>query len=482
MQRDTDKDVLKSIEENNLIFISAQPDSVYFHWQVSLYLYQFAKHNIISRCYVLFGYSENSPSDYVLKLASKYPTIRYYKDTRTSSLYAPSIRPHLLAKFFKENPNLGKNIFYHDSDIFLTKLPRFDLMLNKINKINNSDDIAYLSNTISYIGYNYLKSCCNRYKEKYKTLPNLDLFHGMCNIMDIDPEIVKSNESVSGGAQYLLKNIDHLFWKECETKCELLYIYLCKYEQKYPISHHIQKWTTDMWVVLWVYWKQGKKTLIHKELDFSWATGTVSDYHKKNIFHLAGVTVENNKDKFFKGKFAKLSVFDAYYVNSKLFDHISNNNATYEYVKVIKEYMDNVYISERSLSRNNYNATATAKNKTFKKKISFKNDTIHDSSTDSETNSDSISNDIHLIKRFKMFGNKFFSNIYQLEESKVCCGKPIWKSTDNSYIIFWSGSTWILTHGKYENIIGANCGGLAFTSSEYPYENKWNINVTINVL
>ena len=45
MQRETDKQVLEAIKKHNMIFISAQPDQVYFHWQVSLYLYQFAKHD-----------------------------------------------------------------------------------------------------------------------------------------------------------------------------------------------------------------------------------------------------------------------------------------------------------------------------------------------------------------------------------------------------------------------------------------------------
>lgn len=349
MQRESDSYVLKAIEDNNLIFISAQPDEIYFHWQVSLYLYQFAKHGIISRCYALFGYNGKTPSDYVIKLATKYPNVKYYKDTRKDigirkgGKYPPSIRPHLLAQFFKDYPHLGKNVFYHDSDIFLTKLPRFDLMMGAHNKT------GYLSNTISYIGYNYIKLCSERYKEVHKSLPDLDILYGMCDIMKIDPEIVKQNENNSGGAQYLLKDIDHTFWSDCEIKCDKLYNFLADYETRYRISHPIQKWTTDMWVVLWTYWKQGKNTIIHNELDFSWATGTVDDYNKLNIFHLAGVTNTNCSDKLHKGKFTKQIIFDAYVKNPNIFNHVSKTNATYEYMKIVKEYTEKVYMIDNGI-------------------------------------------------------------------------------------------------------------------------------------
>lgn len=338
---------IQSIKNNNMIFVSAQPDTPYFHWQVSLYLYQFSKHNIIDYCYAIFGYENTEPSDYVKNMMSYNNNIIVYKDTRNSKTkrYSPSIRPHLLSKFFKDRPELGKNVFYHDSDIFLVKLPKFELMLN--------DDIGYLSDTISYIGYEYLKECGDRYKEKHN-VSELDLFNNMCKIMSIDPNIVKQNQNNSGGAQYLFKNIDHTYWDECEQLSIELYDFFCEYEKKYPIEHHVQKWCAGMWVELWNYWKNGGKTQIHKELDFSWATGTVSEYNRLNIFHLAGVTNNNNSDKFHKGLYTKRLVFDVYLKDNTIFDHISKDNATYEYCKVIKEYIIYRYIPSKKKSYNLY--------------------------------------------------------------------------------------------------------------------------------
>ena len=39
-----------------------------------------------------------------------------------------------------------------------------------------------------------------------------------------------------------------------------------------------------MWSELWNYWKLGKKTKIHHELDFSWGTSNIQTYNSKNIF------------------------------------------------------------------------------------------------------------------------------------------------------------------------------------------------------
>ncbi len=474
MQRESDNNVLKAIEDNNLIFISAQPDEIYFHWQVSLYLYQFAKHGIISKCYALFGYTEKTPSDYVIKLATKYPNVKYYKDTRKDTKkggkYPPSIRPHILAKFFKDFPNLGRNVFYHDSDIFLTKLPRFDLMLGPY------DQIGYLSNTISYIGYNYIKLCSERYKEKHQLLQDLDIFYGMCDVMKIDPEIVKQNENNSGGAQYLLRDIDYAFWSECEIKCDQLYDYLANYENRYRIVHPIQKWTTDMWVVLWTYWKQGKNTKIHNELDFSWGTGTVDDYNRLNIFHLAGITAANSSDKFHKGRYTKQLIFDAYIKNPNIFNHVSRTNATYEYVNVIKEYINNIYLVEKGISSSSSSSSSPVPRNQY---VAISNSM----KIDQNNQNNQTDRQIILInpKKFIMHGHKHYGNMYQVDESKICCGKPIWRAIDRTYIIFWSGTSWILTNGVYENDIGPNVGGLASVRSENPYDNKWNINVN-NVL
>ena len=69
---------LKAIEDANMIFISAQPDTEYFHWQVELYMYQFAKYGICDRSYAIFGYTGANPSEYAVELSKRY-NIYFYK-------------------------------------------------------------------------------------------------------------------------------------------------------------------------------------------------------------------------------------------------------------------------------------------------------------------------------------------------------------------------------------------------------------------
>lgn len=398
-----------------MIYISAQPDNVYFHWQVELYLWQFSKQGIIDQCYALFGYRDQ-PSEYGLKLSKMYPgKILMYKDSRTDLSYIPTIRPHILAQFFKEFPELGKNVFYHDSDIFLVKIPNFEDMLN--------DDIGYVSDTISYIGYNYINSCYDNYKQKYDDCPNLG--EEMCKIIGIDYEIVKNRDSSAGGAQYLLKNIDYTFWTEAEIMCNKLYTFLTDYDKKYKISHGIQIWTVDMWVVLWLYWKSGKSTKVVPELDFSWGTSSVDEYNKKNIFHLAGVTQSHSHNTFYKGDYTNVNVFDEYRKNKHIFDHVNANNATIEYVNAIKEYCGDVNI--------NYE---------------------------------------HIFALY--FEDN--SNLFQIYEGKKCFDKPIWKSLNGKYIIFSNKNSWIMTYNEFINEISEDClGGIMRNTNLVPYSNDWNI-------
>ena len=421
------KITLRAITENNLIFISAQPDEVYFHWQVELYLYQFAKHGIADRCYALFGYKGDAPSEQLKQLSTKFKNIIWYKDDRiipTEHHYIPSIRPHLLKKFFKEYPSLGRNVFYHDSDILLVHMPKFELMLN--------DDVAYLSDTVGYIGASYIKECTARYREKYTELPDNDLFIKMCECTGVSPELIERNELNSGGAQYLLKDIDCHYWEEVESKCTELYQMMKKYETKYPIGHHIQSWTTDMWIVLWLYWKRNKATKIHKELEFSWATWSLKEFELHTIFHLAGVTDSNKSDKFFKGAYNNKNVFDEYKKDRHIFDHVSPTNATFGYITLIKEYvyerLDGEYI-----------------------------DTPQS------------------VREFSFIANQHFDGLYVKDVAKYYFGKPVWRRTDGAYLMFHNTNVWVLTATAFESDISRECGGYASNTAEYPFINGWNV-------
>lgn len=286
------------------IFMSAQPDHPYFHWQVEVLINNFIKFGINPNWIeILWAYSGN-PSYAGLALATKYPTVRFFfyeKTVKDNFGYIPILRPDILEQHFRRFPELrGETVFYHDSDIIFRQLPDFDSM--------HSDSYWYLSDTVSYIGANYLKS------------KSEDLFLDLCSLSKIPPEIVEKNEEGSGGAQYLMKGVTAEFWKEVKEDSLLLYKYMSdrENEERKKLSadelktyNPVQKWCADMWSVLWGAWKMGAQTIVTPDLDFSWGSSSISDYERCNIMHNAGVTGEMSTSLFYKADFRDSSPFDA---------------------------------------------------------------------------------------------------------------------------------------------------------------------------
>jgi hypothetical protein len=286
------------------IFMSAQPDHPYFHWQVEVLINNFIKLGINPNWIeILWAYSGN-PSYDGLALATKYPTVRFFfyqKTVKENFGYIPILRPDILEQHFTRFPELrGETIFYHDSDIIFRQLPDFDSM--------HSDMYWYLSDTVSYIGANYIKSKSD------------DLFLDLCSLSKIPPEMVEKNEEGSGGAQYLMKGVTAEYWKEVKEDSLMLYKYMSdrENEERKSLSaeelktyNPIQKWCADMWSVLWGAWKMGAQTIVTPDLDFSWGTSSITDYNRCNIMHNAGVTGERADTLFYKANFRDSSPFDA---------------------------------------------------------------------------------------------------------------------------------------------------------------------------
>lgn len=267
-------------------FISVQPDNLYFHWQVEVYLYNFIYKSDInpSDIYVLFATTTNSYSKRIDSIIEMYPgvNILMYPDTREVPFYyISSIRPHILSKFFKDNYNLlDEWFFYHDSDILFTKNFSFNFEDIKSN--------VYLSNTRSYIGYDYIKS------------KGIDQMNEMFNIVGITEYDIIKNDVNSGGAQYVFNGLDYEFWDKVYIDSENLFKYLKL--GNVGVSNHIQYWCSDMWSLLWNLILFNKTPIIDKQLDFCFATDNYGKIDDVMIFHNAGV-IENNKGIFYKGSF-----------------------------------------------------------------------------------------------------------------------------------------------------------------------------------
>jgi len=320
----------------SLLFVSAQPDVPYFHWQCEIYLKNFIKNGIDPNdIHVLFAITlgNNKPSDDALKLKKYTPNIHFYHDTRDKKHYIPSVKPFLINKWLKEDPKRGDVFFLHDSDVMFLKPPKLNLLLN--------DSINYLSDTKGYIGYNYIMDCSKRYSDKHNINKDL-LLNEMCFTIGVEPYIVENNERNSGGAQYLLKNQTEQMWFKIYKDSNRLYDVLINFHKKYPISNgQIQFWTAEMWSVLWNLWYWGYRTEITPVLDFCWASDEIDKSYNVDILHMAGVTEADKNNKFFKGEFIDKNPLNILRDKKDYFNYVDNKSASFIYIEEMQNTIKN---------------------------------------------------------------------------------------------------------------------------------------------
>lgn len=311
--------------------MSAQPDVPYFHWQVEVMIHNFIKHGInpnwIEILWAIDKGQNQSPE--LLELREKYPHVRffnYYKTVNNNYGYIPILRPDIIEQHFRKYPNLrGEVIFYHDSDIIFRKLPDFDSL--------HDDMYWYLSDTVSYIGANYIKS------------KSEELFIDLCTIAQVDDNLVLENQKNSGGAQHLMKGVNAEYWKRVKETALFLYKFMAEREEaerktlneeELKSYNPIQKWTADMWSVFWTALDMGVNVRLSDELSFSWGSSSLDEYNQHNIMHNAGVTSSNEGRLFYKGEFINKNPFD------HDFSKMDKNSASWKYVEAI------LYAKEKS--------------------------------------------------------------------------------------------------------------------------------------
>ena len=321
----------------DIVFVTAQPDVPYFHWQVKLYVHNFIEKGINpNQIHVILGmvHGKTEPTSGGLELLELGVNIHFYKDDRIKKTYIPSIKPYLISQWLKNSPEYGNCFFLHDADIIFRELPDFKTLLN--------NDICYLSDTIGYIGYNYIIDCCRRYERQHPTSEKNQLLNEMASIVGIDTEMIKTNQDNSGGGQYIIKNTDYKIWQKIYEDCTPLYKQMLNYQRRFPINPgQIQFWTAEMWSLLWNLWLFGYQTRITPLLDFSWATDNLEKYNTKPILHMAGVTENQKERKFFKGEYINLDPIEVLRSNPTHFDYIKEDSSTIKYIDVMKSFIKN---------------------------------------------------------------------------------------------------------------------------------------------
>lgn len=265
-----------------MVFLSAQPDEVYFIWQIEVQLQNFKRLGIDgNQIHILFGIKQDVSKALETFIAGNtYGKIFLYTDNRLKTRYASGIRPHIIKKHYEQFQHLVNTpVFYHDSDIIFRELPIFSSLIE--------GNTWYVSDTRSYIAAKHIKKSDTNILDK------------MCAVVGIARTEVEKNDSDAGGAQYLLKNVNHQFWEKVEFDAEELFVLLQNEQTDGPL----QAWCSDMWALLWNAWLYKHPVKIHSELDFCWPFQTLSFWNSTKIFHNAGVKMQQMEQVFCKGAF-----------------------------------------------------------------------------------------------------------------------------------------------------------------------------------
>lgn len=288
-----------------MLFVTTQPDSDYYIWQLQVQLNNFKKFGCEEKCIVVFGYNPVlgiNPNALEFEKKSQARFL-YYPDTRDLSirLYLPSIRPHLLKQLYKHNPEIldNENYFYLDCDILLTDYPDFSTL--------DDEKFVHMSPTSSEFSIEYVKK------------KNYPLFEKMCKSVGISTQVVDKNRHTGGGITYFVKYFNYLdyeFWNKVEIDSVSLYKMMLVTVNK---DSYIQILTANKWALLWNLWLIGYDTKASKELSMTWPNTPIEEWKNYNLYNNAGVTEDQKSYLFYKGDYIFKSPFgeDLAYISEK---------------------------------------------------------------------------------------------------------------------------------------------------------------------
>lgn len=327
----------------DLKFICAQPDDTYYTWQVHLWLESLRKIGHSDKAIVLiFIPSFREKNNKWQQVIDLYPEseFKFYKDVEGISsylgLYIPVLRPYCLKNYFYENPDMkDKAVLYCDSDVVFTD--KFD-----VSKYID-DDTCYLSNTNSYINASYFDSKIHQVlPEKLEEYKTRDILEECTSLAGVSREIAEANNEHSGGAQYLLKGIDGLFWDKVLGDCLTIRTHLLNVNRHFFKDENsgFQSWCTDMWAVLWNLWYFKKETKVISEMDFAWSTDHIKRLETTGILHNAGIGGDNTGGypAFYKGKYHQGGdPFDDPHLQEVINNETSQKHCTHYYASLLIE-------------------------------------------------------------------------------------------------------------------------------------------------
>lgn len=279
-------------------FIFAQPAKKRFAWELKTAIKSLTNLGVKKSDIVLLFAKED---DSVCETFFDYD-LHVYEDERFDKNYIPSIKPYLFWKYLEEdNTRENETYVYLDSDTVVLDLSAFKVQVTKSR--------WYCSDTIGYIGYNYIQSVSNP-KETLGV---------MTDAIKVPIDWIKAIQKDSGGAQWVIKSPKAGYWHDVYVNSIVLYQAIS------PLDTSLQKWTAEMWAQLWTMYHYGITPKVSKKLDFAWSTD--DELGNKKIIHNAGVTEDMNL--FFKGIYLDIPPLEA--LNQE------SGKVSDRYVQIVKE-------------------------------------------------------------------------------------------------------------------------------------------------
>lgn len=279
-------------------FLFAQPAKKRFAWELHTVINSLSKLGVDKKDIILLFAKED---DSVL-MEFNDCRVYSYEDDRFDKSYIPSIKPYLFYRYLSEDSERENETYvYLDSDTIILDLEAFKVPVTKSRWC--------CSDTIGYIGLDYIKSVTN----SSRTL------EVMTDAIKVPIEWLESIQNNSGGAQWVIKNPKAGYWHDVYVNSIVLYRAI------EPLETTLQKWTAEMWAQLWTMYHYGISPKVSNKLSFAWSTN--DSLGKNKIIHNAGVT--EDMGLFFKGIYLDTPPLEALNQDSGKVSDL--------YVKAVKE-------------------------------------------------------------------------------------------------------------------------------------------------
>jgi hypothetical protein len=340
-----------------LVIISCVENIERFIWETETQLFNLSKYGLVDKFRLLIflpAYQREFLKGWK-EMEKRYPEAKffYYTDphNKVTDLmvnydYVPIHRLCSLERHFKAFPDLQNSaVFYIDSDVIFTSEPPIGLYVD--------DDINYLSDTKTYLNETYLsskiKDVIPEKKEQYEKANIVDRAAKFAGLAISD---IKAENDNTGGAQYLLKNMNFKFFSECIDLCLKIRIFFQTINQEFfpgttrieKENNGIQSFCADMWAIQWNLWRHKLPTSTPKWMDFAWATDKTDRLSEVFMLHNAGVTsdnsiriTENNRSVPNYGDYGRPTIIDA----PTLYKNRWLHSSIYKDIDFIQSIIDN---------------------------------------------------------------------------------------------------------------------------------------------